>query len=78
MIKIQKMPRSDSEQSLTLIGYSSVFPKKKLQPGDLYLSQDLPHHDQPTPYSAPSFIVQRVGVSSNSAVARRCVLMQGK
>ena len=54
-----------------------------MKPDDLYLSHDLPHHNQPIPDRALSFSVCRVGggdekgVSSNGGVSRRCVLMQG-
>ena len=49
-IERQKIPRSGPGQFLTLT------------PGDICLSQYLPHHDRMTPNSAPYFSVQCVEV----------------
>ena len=46
-----------------------------MKPGNLRLGQDLPHHDQLTPNSAPYFIVRRVGVMKRECC--RMVLLLG-
>ena len=55
-------------QSLTLVGYNSVFP-------DLYQIHDLPHHDRSNPDRAPSFSVCCVGVIKRDC--RQMVMLQG-
>ena len=50
----------------------SCIAKDYLKTGDLYMNHNLPHHDHPTPDSAPYFGVSHVGARKSE----RCQMVQ--